>query len=91
MNEFIADWFTLIGQVMTLIGAGVAAKGVILKRDDAGHLAVSRFASGDPSRWAELPLAKSLLRSSALAKWGLIFVAAGTAMQAVPVVFRLFC
>lgn len=76
---------------MTLIGAGVAAKGVFLKRDDAGHIAVGRVASGDPSQWADLPLAKSLLRSSALAKWGLIIVGAGTAMQAIPVGVRLFC
>lgn len=89
MSEQLGDISALCGLLLTLIGAGVTAKAVILREDDAINIGVSRWSGGTREENLQLPTVKNLLWSSRAAMWGLIMVAAGTALQAVPILLRL--
>lgn len=89
MNEVIGDLFTLAGLTITLIGAGVTAKAVILREDDAINIGLTRYSGGVREEDLQLPMVQNLLWSSRAAKYGLIMVAIGTALQAVPILWRL--
>ncbi|MDT0684407.1 hypothetical protein RM543_17120 [Roseicyclus sp. F158] len=90
MPPVIADALTLTGLFLTLVGAGVAARAVILRPEDAVRIGVSRIADATFEENLKLSAVQNLLRSSRLAKWGLGAVAVGTLFQAVPVAARLF-
>lgn len=89
MNDTSADLVSLVGLILTLIGAGVAAKAVILREDDAIKIGLSRFASEIKEENLKMPMVQNLLWSSRAAKYGLTMVSVGTALQAVPIVVRL--
>jgi hypothetical protein len=86
----LSDLLTALGLLLTLIGAGVAARAVILKPEDAANIGVSRFGSEDWREELKQPMVQNLLKSSRAAKLGLILVAVGTLLQLLPVVCRLF-
>ncbi|MBB3986204.1 hypothetical protein GGQ68_002542 [Sagittula marina] len=89
MNSYIADLITLAGLLLTLVGAGVTAKAVILREDDAIKIGLSRYSGGTKEGNLKLPMVQNLLWSSKAAKWGLVTVGVGTLLQAVPVLFRV--
>lgn len=83
------DLFALAGLLITLVGAGVTARAVILWEGDALAIGLPRFASEDREENLEMPMVRNLLWSSRAAKWGLTMVAMGTFLQVLPIVLRL--
>lgn len=81
MSGYIADFLTLLGLVATVLGAGVAARAVILTEDDAISIGVSRL-SGSREENLKLPMVQNLLSSSRWAKWGLLAIFFGTLFSA---------
>jgi hypothetical protein len=69
------------GLALTLVGAGVAAYGVILSEHDARALASMKWDFNQE-------LYESLLFQSRCAMWGLIVVALGTFMQIIGIVLQ---
>ncbi len=76
-----ALFLLLLGLVLTLVGAGVAAYGVILSEHNARALASMKWDFNQE-------LYESLLFQSRCAMWGLIGVAFGTAMQFIGIVLQ---
>jgi hypothetical protein len=76
-----ASSILLVGLVLTLVGAGLAAYGVILSEDNARALASMKWNFNQE-------LYESLLFQSRCAMWGLIVVAFGTAMQIIGIVLQ---
>lgn len=89
MSELVGDVFALCGLLMTLIGAAVTARAVILREDDAIAVGITRIASSNREENLRLPMVQNLLWSSRAAMWGLIIVVLGTALQALPIIARL--
>ena len=89
MSEIVGDLLALCGLLVTLVGAGVTARAVILREDDAINIGVSRFAGSTREENLRLPMVQNLLWSSRAAMWGLIMVAGGTALQSGPIIVRL--
>ena len=89
MSEDLGDFFALGGLMLTLVGAGVTAKAVILREDDAIKIGLSRMGGANREENLRLPMVQNLLWSSRAAMCGLIMVAVGTALQSVPIVARL--
>lgn len=89
MSVFVQDLFSLAGLLVTLIGAGVTARAVILREDDALAIGLPRYASQDRAENLKMPMVRNLLWSSRAAKWGLIMVGVGTSLQALPIFVRL--
>lgn len=85
----IADILTAIGLLFTLVGAFVAARAVILRREDAVAIGVSRTAYETDEENLQLPAVQNLLKSSRRAMVGLMLVVLGTALQLVPIACRL--
>lgn len=83
------DALTLTGLILTVTGAGVAARAVLLRKEDAVAIGLARFAGETFEENLKLPAVQNLLRSSRHAMWGFILVAMGTALQAAPIVLRL--
>ncbi|WP_444666926.1 hypothetical protein [Cereibacter changlensis] len=90
MNENISDFLTIIGLALTLAGAGITARAVMLKPEDAIHIGVPRLASERDEENLEMPMVQNLLASSRGARRGLVMIAAGTALQMVPIALRLW-
>lgn len=90
MNESASDLLTGIGLLLTLIGAVIAAKSVILKQTEALNIGVTRIAGDTDEANMELPHVQNLLASSRGARRGLIYIALGTSLQLLPVVARLW-
>lgn len=89
MSDLAADWFTLIGLTLTVIGAIVAARAVILRPEDAVRVGVPRIVSKDFEGQLKNPMVQNLLSASKWAKRGLIAIALGTVFQMVPIGFRI--
>jgi len=89
MNDVTSDILTGLGLAITLGGAWVTARAVILKEDDAIKIGVSRYSSKDREESIKLPMVQNLLASSRGARRGLLFIAGGTALQIVPIAVRL--
>ena len=89
LNDIASDILSLIGLSLTLIGAGITARAVILREDDAIHIGVPRWASDQREENLKLPMVKNLLWSSMAAKYGLVLICAGTVFQALPIILRL--
>jgi len=85
----IADVLSLIGLVLTLIGAWRTARAVFLREDDAIHIGLARFASDSREENLQLPAVQNLLASSRGAQRGLWLIVAGTLFQIVPIAWRL--
>jgi len=84
-----ADVSTGAGLLITAIGAATTAKAVMLTPEDAVHIGVARYASGDDESDLQLPSVQNLLKSSKGAQRGLLMVVAGTALQFIPVAIRV--
>jgi len=89
LNAIASDILTLVGLAITLTGAGITARAVILREDDAIRIGLARFASDNREENLKLPFVRSLLWSSTAAKWGLILVCVGTGFQGLPIALRL--
>ncbi|WP_415184386.1 hypothetical protein [Phaeovulum sp.] len=89
MNDVISDILTGLGLVITLGGAWITARAVILKEADAINVGISRWADEEEEKNVELPMVQNLLASSRGARRGLLLIAGGTALQIVPIAFRL--
>lgn len=89
MDNVISDILTGLGLVITLIGAWITARAVILKEADALDTGVSRLAGETDEENLGMPMVQNLLASSRGARRGLLFIAGGTALQIVPIAVRL--
>ena len=90
MNDVASDILTGLGLAITLVGAWITARAVILKEDDAINVGLARFSGKDREENLRLPMVQNLLASSRGARRGLLFIAGGTALQIVPIAVRLF-
>lgn len=84
-----ADVSTAAGLILTLVGAWVAARSVILSEDDALNIGLARFASDNREDNLRLPHVQNLLASSKSARCGLFAVAIGSGLQLWPVLVRI--
>lgn len=84
-----AELVIIFGLALTCLGAGIAAKAVMMTPEDALQVGYSRIASGDPEKDIELPMVQNLLRSSRSAKLGLQAIAAGTFLQMLVGLYRI--
>lgn len=89
MGDTTSDILTGTGLALTLAGAWITARAVILKEDDAINTGLSRTTSDDLKENLQLPMVQNLLASSRGARRGLLFIAGGTALQLVPITVRL--
>jgi hypothetical protein len=78
----VAAGLVLLGLILTVVGAAIAASGVILSPEHAKELASTKWGENDELRVA-------LLDQSARAMWGLIVIAIGTGMQLVGTIIPL--
>jgi hypothetical protein len=85
----LGNLLTLIGQLLTLWGAVVAARAVILTERDAIDIGVTRIAGDTDEENLQLTAVKNLLSASKSAQKGLWLVAIGTIFQSVPVASAL--
>lgn len=72
----VAAGLLVLGLLLTAVGAGIAASGVILTERYATELASTKWGMN-------VELRDALLDQSAKAKWGLIIIVIGTVMQLV--------
>ncbi|MDH0125448.1 hypothetical protein N7376_15680 [Brucella intermedia GD04153] len=84
-----ADVSTAAGLILTLVGAWVAARSVMLSEDDALKIGLARFGSEIREENLRLPHVQNLLASSKSARLGLFAVAIGSGMQLWPVLVRV--
>jgi len=73
-SKMAATACVLVGLVMTAVGAGIAAKAVIITQSQARELAATKWNENEQ-------LKSALLDQSRKAKWGLITIVIGTALQ----------
>ena len=84
------DIVSAVGLLLTMLGAGVTCLGVYVSAKTAGEIAVQGWVDENPETWKELPLAKTLRKSSFYAIGGLGIIFLGTVFQLVPVALRLW-
>lgn len=84
-----ADVLTGIGLFITLIGAGWAAKSVILSEDNAIRIGLPRYGGETREENLSMPHVQSLLQASKGARIGLWLVFGGTVLQLIPIMLRL--
>lgn len=89
MSGCLTDILTGLGLLLTLMGAIWTAKSVILKPEEAAHIGVARYSSGNLDEDIKLPSVQNLLASSRGARNGLLLITLGTLLQLVPVGVRL--
>lgn len=89
MDSATSDILTGLGLAITLVGAWITARAVILKEADAIHIGVPRWAGETNEENLKLPMVQNLLASSRGARRGLLFIVLGTALQIVPIAVRL--
>lgn len=89
MNDFVSDLLSAFGLILTVLGAAVAARSAILTKETAVEIGVSRWTGETMEENLELPAVRNLLVASRTAQIGLWLVATGTALQLIPVVYRL--
>ncbi|WP_417271633.1 hypothetical protein [Celeribacter sp.] len=89
MDNVFSDILTGLGLAITLVGAWITARAVILKEDDAIDIGLARFSGETREENLGLPMVQNLLASSRGARRGLLFIAGGTVLQIVPIAVRL--
>ncbi|MDP1669898.1 hypothetical protein [Phaeovulum sp.] len=89
MGDVTSEILTGLGLAITLAGAWITARAVILKEDDAINIGVSRIVSENDEENLQLPMVQNLLASSRGARRGLLLIAGGTALQLVPIAVRV--
>lgn len=90
MHSATSDILTALGLALTLIGAGITARAVILREDDAIAIGLARYTVQTRDEKLRLPMVQNLLASSRGARRGLLFIVGGTALQIIPIAARLF-
>lgn len=90
MDELTSDLLTGIGLLLTLIGAWIAARGVIIDDATAIKLGVGHWGGSTDQENIKLPRVQNLITSSKSARRGLALIALGTGLQLLPVVVRLW-
>jgi hypothetical protein len=89
MDNVTSDILTGLGLAITLAGAWITARAVILKEADAIKIGIPRWVGETDEEHLQMPMVQNLLASSRGARRGLLFIAGGTALQIVPIVVRL--
>lgn len=89
MNDVTSDILTGLGLAITLVGAWITARAVILKEVDAINIGLPRWAGETDEENLQMPMVQNLIASSRGARRGLLFIASGTALQIVPIAVRL--
>lgn len=89
MDNVTSDVLTGLGLAITLTGAWITARAVILKEDDAIDVGLARFSGETREENLRLPMVQNLLASSRRARRGLLLIAGGTALQILPIAIRL--
>ena len=77
----MSDFLAIIGIVFCLVGTFFLCWGLIISKEKAVELGVSRFSSELQEKNIELPVVKDRIRQSKNAIWGLSFVFIGSVMQ----------
>lgn len=89
MDDLTSDILTGLGLAITLVGAWITARAVILSDDDAIEIGTTRAMADKRADRIHSPMMQNLLSTSRGARRGLLFIAGGTALQLVPIAFRL--
>ncbi|PKP71403.1 MAG: hypothetical protein CVT82_02160 [Alphaproteobacteria bacterium HGW-Alphaproteobacteria-4] len=89
MDNVTSDILTGLGLAITLVGAWITARAVILKEADAISVGIPGFCGETDQENLQMPMVQNLLASSRGARRGLLFIAGGTALQIVPIAVRL--
>jgi len=90
MDNITSDMLTVLGLAISLVGACITARAVILKDNDAVNGGLSRISGETNEENLRLPMVQNLLASSRGARRGLLLIAGGTLLQIIPIAFRLF-
>jgi hypothetical protein len=90
VSEFFSDVLTAIGLFLTLFGAAIAARAVILSKGSAVKIGAGALAGNTDEENLPLPMVQNLLKTSQHAKIGLLLIAGGTLLQLLPVLSRIF-
>jgi hypothetical protein len=77
----MAAWLTIIGQLITLFGAGIGAWGMILSPKQAVEIAAMRWMADTFEENLKFPGPQNLLWQSKLTAIGFGVIAFGTALQ----------
>ena len=83
-------FFSVVGLLLTALGANVTARGVMLTGNRAGEIGVARYAGEDEASYEELPLAQALSNASRLARNGLFLIVLGSFLQMCPMIVNMF-
>jgi hypothetical protein len=89
MDNVTSDILTGFGLAITLGGAWITARAVILKEAAAINVGTTRIMSDNLIERRSTPMVQNLLASTRGARRGLLFIAGGTALQIVPIAVRL--
>jgi len=87
--KIIANAALLVGLVLALLGAVVAAKAVIVTPDQALEIGQSRWSADTKEENLKLPAVRNLVEQSAAARNGLLLIALGTLLQIIGTVIGL--
>jgi hypothetical protein len=74
-------WLTVLGLVVTLIGAGFGTYGVWVSEDEAIERGVSRWSGGTREDQLKLPPVQNQISQSHLAMLGFVLIGVGTLLQ----------
>ena len=74
-------WLTVLGLVVTLIGAGFGTYGVWVSEDEAIERGVTRWSGGTREDQVKLPAVQNLINQSHFAMLGFVLIGAGTLLQ----------
>jgi hypothetical protein len=74
-------WLTVLGLVVTLIGAGFGTYGVWVSEDEAIERGVSRWSGGTREDQVKLPAVQNLISQSHFAMLGFVLIGVGTLLQ----------
>jgi len=74
-------WLTILGLVITLIGAGFGTYGVWVSEDQAIERGVSRWSGGTREDQLKLPTVQNLISQSRYAVLGFVLIGVGTLLQ----------
>lgn len=91
MGDTTSDILTGLGLALTLAGAWITARAVMLKEDDAIDIGTTRAMANNRADRIANPMVQNLIASSRGARRGLLCIAGGTALQLVPIIVRLAC
>ena len=89
MDNVTSDILTGLGLAITLVGASITARAVVLKEDDAIEIGTTRVMANNRADRIHNPMVRNLLASSRGAQRGLWFIVVGTGLQIVPIAVRL--